>query len=326
MRRGNRQQFSEAASPNQAGGSASSTVFRTSDELDAAVQRWLRDTIQPGDMVLVGGSTVVSRFIQRRLNSDYTHAALVTGEGTIVESYDYRLSMGENDDGVTETNLADFHARHAKIGVLSVYRPEGLDVNAVLEQIQRHSQRHIPYPTAGMVVLALAVTTTRIADRQRRGSLRERLLRRLVVSQINMAADGDKQMHCAEYVTRMYWSAGLALHFRQLTLAHSNDGGLVIHDRPVATRPAKEVDVEQTRRRRPQRSTATMSIVARSAPLAAFDLCRSLAKRRGDRTPVDLADVVFPPDLAAAAPMVQVGRIQVDHRELTIRSLNRALP
>ncbi len=306
------------------------TCFRDRDQLDAAVHRWLQDALRPGDMILIGGATPLSRFIQRRLRSDFTHAALVIGDGSIAESYDYRLSMLESDDGVTETSLEDFHRRHAKVSAVSILRPDGLDVDAVLEQIELYSERHIPYPTAGMVVLALAVATARLAGRQQEGSLRERLLRRLVVSQVKLAADGDAYMHCAEYVTRMYWAGGLALRFKQLTLSHDFphwDNHPTEQIKPENRRhQARQAGTGPARTGGPTHSTAATAIIARSAPFALFDLCRALTHRRKKTTSIDLADVVFPPDLASATPLVEVGRINVDQTRLTIRSYYGALP
>ncbi len=306
------------------------TTFDDRVQLDAAVQSWLKATMKPGDMVLVGGATAMSRFIQRRLKSDYTHAALVTGNDSIAESYDYRLAMLKNDDGVTETSIDEFHHRHARVGTLAVFRPEGIDVAAVLEQIARYSQHQIPYPSAGMVVLAIAVTTARVAERQQAGSLRERTLRRLVTQQVKLAGDGDSYMHCAEYVTRVYWAAGLRLRFRQLTLKHDVDHPDLTDHIASQSGPDTATDYNPPgigpSSGGVTKPKSAVAVIARSAPFALFDLCRALAQRHRDATPADLADVVFPPDLETATPMIQIGRIDVDRQALAVRSTTGALP
>lgn len=264
--------------------------------------------------------------VQRGLRSDYSHAAVATNRGSVVESYDYRLTMREDDDGVVETSFEDFHKRHHDANVLSLYRPEGLNVDAALASMQQIAANPRPYPTAGIVVLAVAVWTARLAGRQRVGSLRERALRRLVDRQLIVAGDGPSRMHCSELVARLYCASGLQLEFKPLALDHPVDEHTVT---PRIASPTTSLEPVEQRAYAPHSLRSPqpeIMAVARTGVGAAYDLCRALAARRRQQSQIDLADIVSPQDLSTANPMVRVARAKIDQRRMVVHFESPALP
>ena len=306
---------------------------------------WFRSTARPGDLVLTGCSDPTSRLIQFVTGSEVSHVAIVTGDESVVEAYDYGFTPLELDEGIYETPFEVFLGR-TTLDRIMVRRPVGLDVDTLASAIRFALDNSPPFPTAGATLTSLLIATgkpgaQRIIDGLYAvglGSPIDRALDGLV----DFVADGPERVHCSEIATRLYLGADLHLRFVQPVLAAHmgrvlgavRDGGVVRIDRRKRGKIAS-LDRHFRRRARPGDRVA---IDLGGGPKELVDSKVSATTEMGkmvggafrarlddiDEHEPDVADLILPADFERAEPFDTVGLVvrrrgRWQHGEIVLR-------
>jgi hypothetical protein len=293
------------------------------------LEEWFEDLIVPGDLVLTGCSDPTSRLIQFVTRSQFSHVAIVSGERTLIEAYDYGVTPIEIDEGIYETPLAKFYER-ATLDRVMVRRPVGLDQDTLESALRFALENSPPFPTSGALLTnALIATATpwgqRSLDLLRRLGL-GRAVDGFLDGVIGLVADGPERVHCSEIATRLYYAADLHLrfvdpvllpHFDRVLGAHRVDSRIVRVSRRLRGKIAS-LDRYPKRIARPgaraQKVVHRGPAVAASSKLEAGNEIRKMSveslRERWEEGPAnesDFADLILPADFERAEPFDTVG-------------------
>lgn len=286
-----------------------------------AVVDWLATHGQVGDLLLVGGQDWISRIIQRLTESPFSHALVITGPDTLIEAYDYRLTVSENDEGVYEISFLAFAEREHSLARLNIYRlPEG-----TLDMCRLHSTAELlrdtapTYPTLAAIVFLLAQLTGRVARAAENG--RRRWLmpsRKHIGVQARFWGDGPRRVHCAELATRLYCAAGAEIEFKSPLLspyidAVEGQGTYLARDLQAPEGPGGG-PVQAPAPAEP--APLSLNFVSNMlAPFAgAISVFNSIANRALCRAEPDIADYILPNDFANADPFRKVASLTLNRR------------
>ncbi len=179
---------------------------------------WFCGAVQPGDLVLTGCSDVVSRLVQLFTGSDFSHAAIVTGSGTVVEAYDYGLTPQEDDGGAYETPF-DVLLKRGALDRIMIRRPVDLDADSLERTVRFALNNAPPFPNVGVMATVLLLVTARpLGQRVLRGLRRIGFDGAFGRALIRVVADGPEHCHCSELVVRLYSGAEVPLVWRDPAL------------------------------------------------------------------------------------------------------------
>lgn len=260
-----------------------------------SLARLLRSQLQIGDAILTGCAEPLSWIIRTGSRSRYSHMAVVTGPGRLIEAYDYAMTPNETDEGIYSITLEEFLVRPTRPRLLAVRRPLRIDRDRLVAGARWLEQHSPSFPTVGMAYLALCGLTEPLLR-----PLPESLRRRVLLHQAALASDGTTRMHCAETATRLYHHAGVPLRFPAPRLERHIQ--VVGRDHPpsdLATLPAARRTASPGRW--PDGRLRAWAFAARS-------LREVHRERRRDRGAVDPVDLILPGDYARAQPFATVAR------------------
>jgi len=276
---------------------------------------WLGDRCKLGDLLLIGGHDVASRAIQMLTNSEFSHAAVVTGTQAVTEAYDFELTLSDEDEGVYETDFRDLVTRDPALARIAIYRMTHpvLDTELLVWTAAALRGNTPTYPTTA----ALLFLGGQIVRRVGSGGLitRPRPSRRAVLRHLGYWADGPRRVQCAELATRLFSAAGAHLDFRAPLMSAYIDEltspGDYIADDLI---PLPTLNTGPARRRLwvPPRVIGGGRRLIHRAATGVTDLSNTLANRALHRYQADLADYALPPDLANAEPLARVALIEID--------------
>lgn len=300
---------------------------------------WLKETTEPGDLILTGSSDLLSWMIQWGTRSHVSHTAIVRSDEGVVEAYDFGLTPDESDEGVFEHSFEEMVDRSYKLKYLIVRRPRGWtdERRARFDRSLQYTLNHSPaFPTVGAGMASVLVILTRPECRRLRDRLPSPLrwlVDRLILWLANSVSDGPRRVHCSEIATRLLTRVGFELRFADPTLGPvvaqmpggeiGEDGAarFAIADRnwvsnlPRIRRKARKSE-------RPQVDLSSGSKAGSSTMYRATVPVKTKAlfvagtrgffgtKRPEDREPTpDMADLILPADLERAEPFDTVGML-----------------
>ena len=270
-----------------------------------ALARHLRSQLRTGDAILTGCAEPLSWIIRVGSRSDYSHMAVVTGPGRLIEAYDYAMTPTDTDEGVSAISLERFLARPTRPRLLTIRRPLHVDEDRLVAGARWLEQHSPSFPTVGMAYLALCGLSAPL-----RQLLPERVRRRTLLHQAALASDGTASMHCAEAATRLYHHAGVPLRFHEPRLRrHIEVVGRAEPPWELPELPARPRTAE--RARWPEGRLRAAAFTARSL----HHVGRERYRNRGT---VDLADLILPGDFARAQPFETVARFRHDAGSWTL--------
>lgn len=289
---------------------------------------WLRERIEPGDLVLTGSRDLVSLLLQAGTSSHVSHVAIAIDTEHVVEAYDYGFTPIETDEGVYQTTLNQLVTRSPRIDRIVIRRPRGLDRARLAAAWAEATDNSPPFPTAGAALTSLLILTAKptVNDLLRRLLGRHRL-DRILDGVIGVVADGPEQVHCSEVATRLYTAAGLELrfvepvlmaHMHQVAAARSAGSHVITVDRSYRDRLVAlrhHLDRRATVGPRPtiadvSGGPARVASAKLSVPLEKGGEAVNAVKERIEDGPdheSDLADLILPADFERAEPFDTIG-------------------
>lgn len=183
-------------------------------ELQPGLLEEIRCYIEPGDLLLAGGTDRLSRIIRFGTASVFSHVGVALGDDFVVEAWEQKFTPSEKDAGVVKVPLETFIQRD--MSHLKVVRPVGLDAARLIDVAEQLAASSAPFPSVGAVVLAACVGSRRLA-----AVLPNSMRRSLLTVQVRLAGDGSLTMQCAETATRLYLASGVGIWFpNQLLTTH----------------------------------------------------------------------------------------------------------
>ena len=257
----------------------------------------------PGDLLLVGWWTPLSLAIQFAVRSDVSHVILCLGGNLGIEANDGPLNMAERGGGL---RLVDLEVELSKRWLRRAYllRPPPIDEHGLFRAVAALVRSRPTFPTAGLVVMGVILTESRLGGdylRRRWPRLHLRMGR-----QANLFADGVARVSCAEFVVRALLGAGLSLGQGSpllFSVRHLSDPQPPVVDHHEAVpdefrRRAWLCEVFGDAGLEPVPQHRRVNAVRRLA-LAYPDLREALRHRRAHPQRGDKADLVTPGDLRA---------------------------
>lgn len=285
-----------------------------------AVLDWLTTHAEVGDLVLVGGADWISRAIQHLTESPYSHALVVTGDDTLIEAYDYRITISEQDEGVYETPFSVFAKREHALARLCIYRlPEGtLDMQRLGSSAALMRDTAPTYPTLAAIVFLIAQLVGRTARSETNGG-RTWLMpsRRRISAQARFWGDGPRRVHCAELATRLFCAAGAEIEFKNPLLSPYIDtihgtGNYSARNLQSPAGPGNEpASVPLPKQAGPLSLNLVSSVFAPVSGIVS--VFNSIANRALSRAEPDIADYILPNDFTTADPFRKVASLTLDN-------------
>ena len=291
----------------------------------ASASTWVRERAKIGDLILIGSRDTVSRVIQRASNSRFSHAAVVTGPGIVIEAYDYSLTLNEEDQGIYYTSFERFFSRTPKLHTVLLLRPKDLDADKLLHAAGELARKAPPYPTVGATFLGfirlLAEPIPPLEEglfgQQRFGRRLHKRLDAMATAKVGFVGDDIHKVHCAESVILIYKGAGITINLPTPFLARSADRARRIEERmlrrefgaPEPTKPNPSTNMNRETRSMRQIAMKVLRHPRRSTR----SLRRVWQARVALRAVASPNDYIFPGDLNDAecffcVDMLEVGK------------------
>ena len=167
-----------------------------------------KQDLQPGDVLLMQGSGLVSEFIRIFDQGKYSHAAVYDGQ-QVVEMLPQGTTRRALDESVQDTRFVDVYRFVGSDGV-HFGSPE-LEQQPVLDRVRHYVGEGERYGYEQILLLALLCATRREAS-SKLSPVEALILRRILDSAADLVAKmmhaGKKPMICSELVYKCYIEAG----------------------------------------------------------------------------------------------------------------------
>jgi hypothetical protein len=272
--------------------------------------------------LLTGSRSLSSWIIRRGTKSDYSHAIAVTGDSELTEANDLTMTPNEDDEGVYGLSYEDLADRADSLTGLKLLRPTIVDTARLSEVARTMRERSPGYPSFGAYWLSAAKWSTDLirpndsGQRQRTSRVRK-LAGRALHRKLDFIGDGDLRLHCAEFIYRLYRTAGTPVRFARPVLRRSMRWLDIHAGGPAEMGPAIEHPKRRaepgtwSNHRNPLRRWSSNVVAAGSESAVA-------ARERWTETSApDHGDFVVPGDFELAEPFEMVDVLDLRRHEPT---------
>gem|GEM_PF-5373109 len=249
--------------------------------------RWLSDVAEPADLIETACDDFTSRTIRFGARGRSSHVALVVDEGWLVEAYDRKFTIREDDGGLFELDFPSFVAR-GELRRVEIRRPRRVNAANVCS-LARHAVTHSPpFASLGSVMIAgLGIAELPVREVGRR-----------LARGIQVAGDGIARLNCAEFPARIYTESGFQLEFENPRLGKLMKA--LSAEQDLKALSGRLVDVP------PRRAWSADP----SLPYG-LDVVDAYRRRIEEDTPADWADLVMPTDFARSPKFDLVGAMEL---------------